>query len=1016
MSKNIPDVPDYVYFNMNDESDEEYVSDTELSLPVNVYYSISNMNDVFSILRIHFPYRTFEQLPSYDLFLRLFENSLDYVMNYISNRGRRFTGMRIQALVQDPNGLEDDQVINFRFDPDEVNSEFFLSRFRSILIGGFGWGYFNPESDEYSDSTTGKYVLYDISSVEFLHEVIYDDDTVTIVNGHTRIFGKYFIKNIDSSLHCLFYSSRDCIIIICNEFTGERYDPLEVRKRVWPNDKKYESRLFISSRIDVLCWIYQINIHIEDLINNTSDSHVINPDLPNLFLYKVGTCIGIADCVIDDFEDDVDFELDNDSDEYIFYDLETVQDSNQTKFRVYSFSFITNDEVITIADSDVDYVEEKLVDYILSVLNKKESVRYFLYAWNGSNFDHRILLSLLRDSKFRVSNVFVSNSNELLSAHIEYVKSPSKIILRDPCRVFPGSLDNIANLFGLVSKRKFNHDRLEQEFLKKDTWKDYFESIKSEILEYNTYDTRLVERVTSNIKKLIEFPVHIDGKTVEVKFESVLSRSMVAKTVWKDTLSESLRNYLYPVNRSSTDHYLPTSPYHKFDFDENSFYLHEILSEAIIGGRSQVPYGKIHLVDGIQIDARSMYPSQSIGNLYPYGKYHLSNVYVPEKVGLWRVRIISQKYPNVVPLRSKGNPLDWMYPGEMTVWITSVSVNQLVKYKSQFEVLYGIYWESSTDKYFESYMNYYYNERLRYKSEGNVIMDNDCKIKLNALTGSLLQSNFKDYVLYATSSECVEFTKKYHNILKVHDVEQLDNDIMIISFRLIKLSSDCDKALVNAQKDVCRRSISQNPNILTCFILEYSRACLLDVWTQIESPDNNCYMVMCDTDSLLFTNRNYVLDRMNELNLLGKSLGKWGYDFYNITRGYVIRPKFYAIRGYQNEDSTSITDKVKVRGVTDRSLVSTSSDQYLFKPFEKGYVADFNQRSIDYNSILDKIPNVDGIISEEDKKRYLGPKFRHVRSVYEGEYMQCIHFQMNKGFHGVVKKYCIVNLAYDEDF
>jgi hypothetical protein len=192
------------------------------------------------------------------------------------------------------------------------------------------------------------------------------------------------------------------------------------------------------------------------------------------------------------------------------------------------------------------------------------------------------------------------------------------------------------------------------------------------------------------------------------------------------------------------------------------------------------------------------------------------------------------------------------------------------------------------------------------------------------------------------------------------------------------------------------------------------------MWKLIENVDEGCKMVMTDTDSLLFTNREYVLRRIAEIEeekgikILGGNLGQWGIDFYNVLIGFVIRPKFYALRGYKtekDEEKNTISEKVKVRGVTKKSLVSTNSDQSLFKPFDDGYTQDFNIRSRDYMQILNRIPNVNGIISKEDQEKYLGAKFDHVRNVYNGEYMQVLHFQMRKSFQGVKKKYVVLNMA-----
>jgi hypothetical protein len=611
----------------------------------------------------------------------------------------------------------------------------------------------------------------------------------------------------------------------------------------------------------------------------------------------------------------------------------------------------------------------------------------------------------------------MNNGGELLSAHISYRFSPNKIIFRDPCKLFPGSLNDIAELLGIPTKDEISHDMIEKEYISQTQWEEFFENNRNAMDEYNLKDALITEKVVDKIKAIMEAKIKIEDNEISLNFYSLVSRSMAARQIWKKTLPENLLEYIYPGKETRI--FLPSNPYYMFKHGSRKYFLKDILEEAVVGGRTQCPHGPQEVIDGIQLDARSMYPSVAVEEEYPYGGIIHTDKYVPGKMGLYRVRIKKQTHPNVLPKRVKNKPLDWKFSEYMETWTSNVSIDVMIEENYPHDVLFGFYFMSSTKEYFRSYMCYFYNKRREYKESGDKINEEDVKIKMNALTGSLLQNNFKSFVKIMTNDEQVEFMKKYSKVVRISNVVELDDERFYVTLNPIKLGVE-QEHLVPLQEDVCSRCITENPNILTLFILEYARAKLFRMWKLIENVDEGCKMVMTDTDSLLFTNREYVLRRIAEIEeekgikILGGNLGQWGIDFYNVLIGFVIRPKFYALRGYKtekDEEKNTISEKVKVRGVTKKSLVSTNSDQSLFKPFDDGYTQDFNIRSRDYMQILNRIPNVNGIISKEDQEKYLGAKFDHVRNVYNGEYMQVLHFQMRKSFQGVKKKYVVLNMA-----
>ena len=1037
MDINIDDIEE-----MSDTSSIEiFQSVTGPRLDTATIISHTVMDSYWSITSAHFTnYNTYEELITYSDFTSQLHNAYEYI-NYHLPANRQLICIRFKFKVKDQHGLLDDYEDNFRINMDEFLQSDFYRKLDHYMRGNEGWKYTNIEKDINSDHVTGKFVMYDVSRVEFIDEPIIQATEVTLLSGHKRLHKNYFIKHIDSSHHkdCLnnriVYLDGDCFFELCNELSEIKYHPKELRKMLWPtiqDNELYNCQVYSSRCYKQISQIYKMTFIIHNLDKNKIVRVTANANYPVVELYKLGSVIGIKDIQTTGFEEDQDIsdETNNNISKYLFYDLETIQDKKLAKFYPYSFSFIINggltqtskaSDVLTIADHDVNYVEKKLVEYLILLLSTKGSpIIYYTYAWNGSRFDHRILMSLLKDNSFKISNILTNGAREVLSTHITYQKSKNKIILRDPCKIFPGSLNTIAELFGFPLKDEFNHDKVEKEFMNKETWPTYFESIKGKVLEYNTHDTRLVERITIKLKELLETSITVNNVCIKLNFNSLVSRSMAARKIWKSSLSTDLLSYIYPSkeNKERGDPYLPCNPYYNIKINNHTYLLDTILSQAVVGGRTQTPYGKQHFIDAVQIDARSMYPSQAVLKRYPYGQYHPTNKFVPSKLGIYLIEIISQRHPTVLPLRVKGKPLNWSYTGSMTTWTSNVSIEMLHELGYEYKVLHGFYFEDSTDQYFKAYMNYFYNARLRYKEQKQNIYAEDCKIKLNALTGSLLQDNFKTFIKIMTEQEHIEFYKKYHKVVAINDITEIDTNKYYITFRPLKLGVH-QQGLQEIQKEACTNAITENPNLLTVFILEYSRTELLKIWKKIENPSMNCYMVMCDTDSLLFTNRSYALQRMEELDITGTDMGQWGFDFHNVIDGYVIRPKCYGLRGYKDIVTdlvnTPMIDKIRVKGVTDRSLVSTSTDQKLFIPFKDNYSQDFNVRSNDYMEIIKKIPNVDGIINDEDKKKYLGPKFEHIRSAYNGEFVQVLHFQMRKGFYGVSKKYVVMNLTKEEE-
>lgn len=829
--------------------------------------------------------------------------------------------------------------------------------------------------DEISDSLIGTYIDWNVNKVTFWFEKIpKNDKQLTVITGEEEIHPGIFTKKINFENHVgVYYNSTDCIFVCLNEVTKLMLSPEDIKSEIWPSCSLYDiSKKVVHTRrhVEYVCNKFDVDLGIYDV----EKKKWIGYNKGGLFhvdVVKVGLMVGILDRIQ---EREVSEESFGVKYLYAYYDLETVQSSRDKFQRIYAYSFKSSRVNETICYHDVDVVEKTFVETVKKYLSETKGITTYLFAWNGSRFDSRIIVPLLRKNELWIGNVIVNGANELLSATIKYGSTSGTVILRDPCKLLPSTLSEAATTLRVdLPKGEINHNDIEQAYIN-ETLCEYMKSNGNKIKSYVRDDVLILEQIVLAIKDL--YKIEIDGK--KIPFATCFSRSMAAAMLWNKIHNDSTRELLMM---------LPQGPYDIVNVSGPKLHLIDVMSH-ILAARVQTPYGKTYHDDVILIDAKSMYPSQAALKKYPCGSMISSEKFMHGKLGIYEVVIKFQNYPHVIPYRKdRLDAYDWNSNGEITKWITSVDVEELLENGAVYNIKRGVYWTSSTDKYFKSYMETLYKLR---RMENDVALNLHYKILMNALLGGLIQDQLREYSVILTNDELKNMQKKYSSVISVIEVHDYEEGHLLCVFKPIKLSGR-DANLVNLQQEICKSAIVHKPGILTWFVLAYSRQELRRVWRLIENESEDCRMIYCDTDSLMFTNTLYAKSRMQEYNLLGKDLGQWDIEMEN-AEAYIIRSKFYALRCANG-------DKVRIKGVKKSSYCRT--DETDASVTVESLTKIINSNSFDNKSVIFKE------IVEYAKNKSLGPSFENVRDVYYGSRLRVVNFQMHKDMGGIMKKYIV---------
>ena len=308
----------------------------------------------------------------------------------------------------------------------------------------------------------------------------------------------------------------------------------------------------------------------------------------------------------------------------------------------------------------------------------------------------------------------------------------------------------------------------------------------------------------------------------------------------------------------------------KETWEDRSTEINDFERSGYYGGRTEI-FHRGDVLNTVSFDVNSMYPSRAVKELLPdpqtvikgYGNNSMFKKHfrTHDMMIECTIRVPKQKICPL-PYRKDGK-LIFPYGVLHGVWCSPeliyaidhcgceiIDIGQWLLYHDQIDDL-------------KNYMEFWYNERLKWRKNGNKAMETLCKYLLNSLTGKFGE-HIKDKRLVNINDTCV--TK-----------DDLRN------------SSSYDwngETYIEIKSEEYEDTDHTFP-VVIAFITAYSRVYLLDAMKSIEKD-----VVYCDTDSVhCFKEAKKRFESLNWVSNDKKDLGAFSYEGEHDQKYY--RPKFY---------------------------------------------------------------------------------------------------------------------------
>lgn len=553
---------------------------------------------------------------------------------------------------------------------------------------------------------------------------------------------------------------------------------------------------------------------------------------------------------------------------YMFFDYETVY-NKKGKLYPYALSAIVfNDKwerVDEYFESDqIGERQTKINESFAKFLRKHDNpeFRNLMVSYNGSRFDNFLLGEMLgKMNLLKGNNIQMANGQMLRMRFLSYtVIDLCKFVmlpLKVACEGFKCS-DN---------KLDFDHNEV-QKAQNENKLGQWLKDNNVKLKEYNDRDNIVLMQLFKKVKESI---YHLTKQELE-KFMTI---SQMTYEHWREKWGYDVvpPPLLKNVKR---------------------------MRQSIIAGRSQAfRKGMFNLenTNGLNsLDVKSLYPFVMSVCVYPMGQEIETTKFIPGKMGIYNVHIISQPKTKIIPRREKGKPLDWEYVGEFDAVLTTVDIDVLRDFDAEFEIIpfensdtVGYYWQES-GYIFKDYVEPLKEAKTQqdiWKDEGDKVNYNPAlremiKLYLNSLSGKVGQREYlKDISFCFTDNQMQTFLSTHSNV--VYD------ELPKMGRTCIKLEGDNDNYEYKEK--------NAKPFHIAAFIYSWARS---HMYRSILSKVDNKFFT--DTDSC-----HLLEDEITNLKDEGHGFGKFhmGKEFgdyekeigFKVLRYYSIAPKCYAMFG-----------------------------------------------------------------------------------------------------------------------
>jgi hypothetical protein len=719
------------------------------------------------------------------------------------------------------------------------------------------------------------------------------------------------------------------------------------------NDKENNIRIFdngnvilkvkviqegINHLIDVLSRDNRLLYQFEDIkVGDTLKRHWIND---NMFHYYIDNCLVNVEIPqkVGKIEP---AEKDRKRDEKILsFDIETYKVTllnGDIIMKAYACGFYdgTKNHIYYLSDYSSD--REMLLACLMDMLKYD---KHTVYCHNFSKFDINFIIQIIVQ-EFKIEKI-ISKDLDILSIKFSYTFDPEKeggkrekksITIADSCKLIPGSLDELAEAYKVVTKKgKFpynyvNKDNIDYVGVTPD-YKYYMDSKNGAMITLfewgsmysNKWSMRdeTIKYLKKDLMALYQIMMAMSENTFStyrINITRVKTASALAFLVYRakflpepveeeENEINSVNNILSMFDKKNEKKKKKLIP--KYFLPKLKGRLEESVRAAYFGGRNEIFIPIINNI--LSYDFNSLYPTAMMMGM-PVGiPFHTYNKNLNEIFGFVRAKIVAPAINiPVLPCRVMVNGVEKLiFPiGQWTGWYFSEELKLAVEYGYQIEVIESYVFEKRDDP-FKEYIEHF--AAIKDNSEG--AKKAIAKLLLNTLYGRTGMKDSPAEINMVSTSE-LDKIQLTNNV--IHDF-QVDEDKHYVRYN----KKACPVLCEQSGKDYDMLSYLEGEKDDGFILNSTSIAAATASWARILMYKHIINSAYTDTDSIF-------VEKPLDNTFIGKGCGKFKaeYDGFLIKRAIFVSGKLYLLHIPENKSIGKNEIEVKCKGITKNKDNST---------------------------------------------------------------------------------------------
>lgn len=410
-------------------------------------------------------------------------------------------------------------------------------------------------------------------------------------------------------------------------------------------------------------------------------------------------------------------------------DFETTTDIDDCRVWAWAVCEIGNFDNFKYGNSIEDFLHfcAGRENFVLYFHNLKFDASFIIWYLLDNGFEY------IKDIKDRHDKSFTCLINEMgafYSMEIYFKankKKPNKVTIYDSLKILNFSVEKIAKDFNLPIKK----------------------------LEIDYKAKREVNHIlTDDEVAYIKNDVEIMARALDILFKMDLT---------KMTIASNAIGFYKKLNKNF-----------KLYFPELDYSIDENIRRSYKGGFTYLNpiYKEVEMGKGIVLDVNSLYPSVMKNEKLPIGEpLYFSDKYENDKLYNLYVQVISCSFklkPNMIPtIQIKGNlsfiPNEYLESSKgdiVTLTLTNVDLELFFKHYDVYDLTFhGGYKFKSIKGLFNNYIDYWSEEKIKAKKEGNGARYLTSKLMLNSLYGKFgANPNVRTKRPYLDEDKVLRFT------------------------------------------------------------------------------------------------------------------------------------------------------------------------------------------------------------------------------------------------------------------